>query len=69
VLAYEPVAGTGSAVVMMTPTEFASRDLEFDEDSPDFFTGERNVLGSAMNESGGMSSQTLNAGLEDDDHG
>lgn len=70
VLAYEPVAGTGSAVVSLEPTDFSARDLEFDEDSPDYYTGERNVLGPSLAESGGMSSQTLNAGLESgDDHG
>lgn len=54
VLAYEPVYGTGSAVIVMTPTEHAARDLEFDEDSPDVFAGERNVL----SESQGMTSQS-----------
>lgn len=66
VLAYEPVCGTGSAVVSLVPTEFASRDLEFDEDSPEVFAGERNVLGPSLNETRGMNSQTLNAGLEDE---
>lgn len=47
ILAYEPVYGTGSAVVSMEPTEFAARDLEFDEDSPESYSGERNVLGDA----------------------
>ena len=67
VLAYEPVCGTGSAVVSLVPTEFSARDLEFDEDSPEFFTGERNVLGPSLSESRGMNSQTLNAGLQDED--
>jgi 2-aminophenol/2-amino-5-chlorophenol 1,6-dioxygenase alpha subunit len=71
VLAYEPVCGTGSAVVSLTPTEFSARDLEFDEDSPEFYSGERNVLGPSLNESKRMTSQTLNAGFEDaeDEHG
>lgn len=59
VLAYEPVYGTGSAVIGLKPTEFAARDLEFDEDSPDFYPGERNVLAAS---GASMSSQTLNAG-------
>lgn len=67
VWAYEPVCGTGSAVVSLTPTEFSARDLEFDEDSPDVYAGERNVLGPSLNESRGFSSQTLNAGLEEDE--
>jgi 2-aminophenol/2-amino-5-chlorophenol 1,6-dioxygenase alpha subunit len=66
VLAYEPVYGTGCAVVGLYPASQAARDLEFDEDSPDFFSGERNVLGPSLNESAGLSSQTLNAGLEND---
>ncbi len=65
VLAYEPVCGTGSAVICLTPTEFSSRDLEFDEDSPDFYTGDRNVLGPSLTESRGMTSQTVNAGFEE----
>lgn len=44
VLAYEPIYGVGCAVVGLTPAKFAARDLEFDEDSPDYYTGERNVL-------------------------
>lgn len=70
VLAYEPVYGTGSAVIQMTPTDFSSRDLEFDEDSPDVYAGERNVLGPnpGEGESAGLSSQTLNAGQEADDY-
>jgi 2-aminophenol/2-amino-5-chlorophenol 1,6-dioxygenase alpha subunit len=63
VLAYETVYGTGSAVVGLTPTEFATRDLEFDEDSPEIYGGERNVLADAS----GMSSQTLNPGMESED--
>lgn len=63
VLAYEPVYGTGSAVIGLTPTEYAARDLEFDEDSPEVFSGERNVLADAS-QMNGMSSQTLNPGFE-----
>jgi 2-aminophenol/2-amino-5-chlorophenol 1,6-dioxygenase alpha subunit len=66
VLAYEPVYGTGSAVVSLTPTQYAARDLEFDEDSPDVYGGERNVLADAGMATG-MSSQTLNPGFEGDE--
>jgi 2-aminophenol/2-amino-5-chlorophenol 1,6-dioxygenase alpha subunit len=45
VLAYEPVQGTGAAVVGLTPSPQAARDLEFDEDDPQKYLGERNVLG------------------------
>lgn len=44
VYAYEPVEGTGSAVIGLTPTDRESADLEFDEDDPDFYPGDRNVL-------------------------
>ena len=43
---FQPVMGTGAAVVGLTPSNKAARDLEFDEDDPDKFSGERNVLGS-----------------------
>ena len=48
VFAYEPVHGTGSAVVGLTRAETAARDLEFDEDSPETYTGDRNVLAPTM---------------------
>ncbi len=44
ILAYQPVYGTGSAVISLQPARQAARDLEFDEDSPDRYEGERNVL-------------------------
>lgn len=48
--AYEPILGTGAAVVGLTPAPQAARDLEFDEDDPQFYTGTRNVLGPSQNE-------------------
>lgn len=45
VLEYQPVYGSGAAVVSLTPSNKAARDLEFDEADPDRFPGERNVLG------------------------
>lgn len=45
ILEYQPVYGTGAAVVGLTPSEKAARDLEFDESDPDRYLGERNVLG------------------------
>jgi len=62
ILAYESICGTGCAVVGLEPAEFAARDLEFDEDSPDVFTGERNVL-EDVSHLGGMSSQTVHPGI------
>lgn len=47
VLAYEPIYGSGAAVVGLTPSTKAARDLEFDEGDPDVYKGERNVLGDA----------------------
>ncbi len=47
VLEYQPVYGSGAAVVGLTPSLKAARDLEFDEADPDRFPGERNVLGGA----------------------
>ncbi len=66
VLAYEALYGVGAAVVGLTPAQFAARDLEFDEDSPDVYTGERNVLADDHS----MSSQTLNPGhVKEFEHG
>lgn len=45
VLEYQPIYGSGAAVVGLTPSAKAARDLEFDENDPDTYTGERNVLG------------------------
>jgi 2-aminophenol/2-amino-5-chlorophenol 1,6-dioxygenase alpha subunit len=64
VLAYEPVYGVGCAVVGLLPALQSARDLEFDEDSPDRFLGERNVLADVAT-MGDFSSQTLMAGEED----
>lgn len=63
VKAYEALYGVGAAVVGLRPAASAARDLEFDEDSPDFYPGERNVLADTH----GMSSQTLNPGQDDDE--
>ena len=58
--AYAPVYGTGCAVVGLYPAAHAARDLEFDEDSPDMYTGDRNVLAPSV----GLSAQTLEPGRE-----
>ncbi len=42
---YQPIYGSGAAVVGLTPALRAARDLEFDESDPDIYPGERNVLG------------------------
>ena len=44
VLEYQPIWGTGGAVVSLTPTARAAARLEFDEESVDVYAGERNVL-------------------------
>ncbi len=43
---YQPIQGTGAAIVGLTPTANPAPDLEFDEDQQDFYPGERNVLSS-----------------------
>ncbi len=45
VLEYQPIYGSGAAVVGLTPSTRAARDLEFDEADPENYAGERNVLG------------------------
>ncbi len=42
---YQPVYGSGAAVVGLTPAVRAARDLEFDESDPENYPGDRNVLG------------------------
>jgi 2-aminophenol/2-amino-5-chlorophenol 1,6-dioxygenase subunit alpha len=44
VYAYEPVYGTGAALVGLTPTLKAAADKEYDEDAAEYFGGDRNVL-------------------------
>lgn len=45
--AYEALYGTGAAVVGLVPTQKASLDKEYDEDAPEVYKGDRNVLGGA----------------------
>jgi 2-aminophenol/2-amino-5-chlorophenol 1,6-dioxygenase alpha subunit len=47
VVAYEPVWGTGAAIVGLTPSAKAAADLEFDEEDVEVFHGDRNVLAPA----------------------
>jgi 2-aminophenol/2-amino-5-chlorophenol 1,6-dioxygenase alpha subunit len=54
---YQPIYGTGCAVVGLTPALQAARDLEFDEDAPEFYTGERNVLSASAEATADFSSQ------------
>lgn len=44
VLAYEAIQGTGAAVVGLSAAHVAAQDLEYDEDDPENYAGERNVL-------------------------
>ena len=45
VLEYQPICGTGAAVISLTPTTEPTSDLEFDEDDSEFYKGDRHVLG------------------------
>ncbi len=44
---YQPVWGTGAALVGLVPTGRAAADQEFDEESVDVYRGDRNVLSAA----------------------
>lgn len=44
VFEYQPLIGTGAAVVGLTPHAKRSADLEFDEEDVEVFSGDRNVL-------------------------
>ena len=48
VFGYEPIYGAGAAVVGLQRAAQPARDLEYDEESPDVYSGDRNVLGSAL---------------------
>lgn len=41
---YQPVQGTGAALIGLTPTGQPAPDLEFDEDNSEVYQGDRNVL-------------------------
>lgn len=47
--AYEPIMGTGAAVVSFLDSGLQGAEQEFDEDDVEVFRGERNVLGSRGN--------------------
>lgn len=44
VLAYEPLHGSGGAVIQLTPSNETAGDKEFDEDDVEYYHGDRNVL-------------------------
>lgn len=44
IYAYEPIVGTGGAVVALTPSDRGIGDKEFDEDEVETFGGDRDVL-------------------------
>ena len=45
VMEYQPICGTGAAVIGLTPTTERANDLEFDEDDLEIYRGDRHVLG------------------------
>lgn len=47
---YQPIQGTGAAIVGLTPSSQPAPDLEFDEDGVDVYQGERNVLSNRQEE-------------------
>jgi len=50
--AYEPLYGTGAAVVALQPSAASVGDKEFDEDDVEVFSGDRSVLGGAASAAG-----------------
>lgn len=69
VFEYQPIYGAGCAVVGLTPTTHAARDLEFDEESPNVYGGDRNVLQAAPESTADMSSQAGQMAGHSDDEG
>ncbi len=51
VLEYQPLYGMGGAVVSLTPTHQSFGDLEYDEEDPEVFQGDRSVLNQKQGES------------------
>lgn len=49
---YQPVWGTGAALVGLTPAKNLGGGLEYDEDGTDYYRGDRNVLSKAKQEDG-----------------
>lgn len=62
VFEYQPVCGTGAAIVGLTPSAKVSADLEFDEEDVEVFRGDRNVL-SAPGQAAGEPSATADDGI------
>lgn len=50
VFEYQPLVGTGAALVGLTPTTAPAAALEFDEEDVEVFTGDRNVLSGGLAE-------------------
>ena len=50
---YQPVHGTGAAVVGLTPSNESFGDLEFDEEDVEVYQGNRNVLSQSDKDDGG----------------
>ncbi len=65
VIEYQPVYGMGGATVSITYDENKIGNLEYDEDSPDTFMGDRNVLDSS-NKNNINNSTENNNGLSED---
>lgn len=61
VLSYQPLYGTGAAVVRLVPSLKAAKDQEFDEDDTEFFHGDRGVLQSATPSAGAYASAPAEA--------
>jgi 2-aminophenol/2-amino-5-chlorophenol 1,6-dioxygenase alpha subunit len=65
VFEYQPLWGTGAAVVGLTPSERASADLEFDEEDVEVFVGDRDVLSGSDTTSEDTSSAAADPPAED----
>lgn len=50
---YQPIHGTGAAVVGLTPSNESFGDLEFDEEDVEVYLGNRNVLSQSDKKEGG----------------
>jgi 2-aminophenol/2-amino-5-chlorophenol 1,6-dioxygenase subunit alpha len=63
VLAYEPLYGTGGAVVLLQPGASEAADHEFDEDDADVYGGDREVLDAGASHLEGAVGVASNTGV------
>jgi 2-aminophenol/2-amino-5-chlorophenol 1,6-dioxygenase alpha subunit len=60
---YQPLYGTGAALVSLTPSASVAQDLEFDEEDVDVYSGDRNVLDAGVSSGDILTAPDATAGV------